>query len=373
MQWHREQYLELMTFGRVERPMFVELFGPLVGLEEEWRAQGASQAEIDMVAFDWDYVPVVNCGGHTGPRSWMKSVVLEETSAYLVQRDHLGRTVKLAKNVATIALPLDFPVKDMDSWLKLKPMFQFCEERLDWDQVEVARRAQTEGTLVVAHIPGGYDTARELMGAEGACLCYYDQPELMRDILTTLGDTAMQVLERVSDHLTIDQLSVHEDLAGRSGPLVGPRHIREFIAPYYRRIWNMLSSRGTRIFQQDSDGNLNGVICAFLDAGLTCMYPMEPAAGMDVVALRRQYGNRLAMLGGIDKHVLRQDRQAIRRELEYKMQPMMRQGGMVFGLDHRIPNGTPLENYRYYVDTGREILGLPPRDYSRQGWRRMAF
>ena len=55
------------------------------------------------------------------------------------------------------------------------------------------------------------------------------------------------------------------------------------------------------------------------------------------------------------------------------MQPVMRAGGTVFGLDHRIPNGTPLANYRYYVDLGREILGLPPRSGDRKGWRRMAF
>lgn len=51
----------------------------------------------------------------------------------------------------------------------------------------------------------------------------------------------------------------------------------------------------------------------------------------------------------------------------------MQKGGTVFGLDHRIPNGTPLENYRYYVETGREILNLPPLDPSKTGWQRMAF
>lgn len=38
MIWHREEYLELMTFEKIERQMFSELFGPLVGLEEEWLA-----------------------------------------------------------------------------------------------------------------------------------------------------------------------------------------------------------------------------------------------------------------------------------------------------------------------------------------------
>ncbi|RFC43206.1 MAG: uroporphyrinogen decarboxylase, partial [Verrucomicrobia bacterium] len=129
---------------------------------------------------------------------------------------------------------------------------------------------------------------------------------------------------------------------------------------------------GARIFEQDTDGNINPVIPALLDCGLTSIYPMEPAAGMDIVEVRKTYGTRLAMRGGLDKHVLRQDRAAIRRELEYKLAPALRTG-CAFGLDHRIPNGTPLENYRYYVTLGREILGLPPLDPARTGWARMAM
>ena len=85
------------------------------------------------------------------------------------------------------------------------------------------------------------------------------------------------------------------------------------------------------------------------------------------------FGAVLAMLGGIDKFVLRRGQGAIRAELEYKLQPSMRTGGCVFSLDHRIPNGTPFDAYRYYVKLGREILGLPPLDGKRRGWNRMAF
>ena len=46
-------------------------------------------------------------------------------------------------------------------------------------------------------------------------------------------------------------------------------------------------------------------------------------------------------------------------------------GGTIFALDHRIPNGVSIENYRYYVRTGREMLGLPP--VTEEGWARMAF
>ena len=373
MRFRREEYVDIMTFGGVPRQMFVELFGPLVGLELEWRTQGASRDELDLVAFDWDFVPVVGCGGSTGVFRGSPVQTLEETSEYVMQRDELGRTVKMCKGMSTIPLPLDYPVSDFESWLRVRPLFEFCEDRIDWDQVELARRSRAGGALVVARIPGGFDIARELMGAECACLSYHLQPDLMHDILDTIAGTSVEVLERVTNVLTVDQLSVHEDMAGKSGPLIGPKLLREFVKPYYSRVWDLMSSRGTRLFDVDSDGNVDAVLATFIECGVNSFLPMEPAAGMDIVAVRKEYGQRLAMRGGIDKFVLKQGKEAIRRELEHKMQPLMQEGGMVFGLDHRIPNGTPLEGYRTYVKLGRELLNLPRLDGTHHGWRRMAF
>jgi len=373
MKFTREQYLDLMTFGAAERPMFVELFGLLVGLEEEWRQQGASAEEIDLTAFDWDFVPVVPCGGNTGIRGGFKRQVLEETHEYLIERDELGRTIKLIKATGTLPLPLDFPVKNMDDWQRIKSCYTFHPDRIDWKAVQSAKQQQAQGALVVANIPGGFDTIRELMGDEQACLAYYADPELIHDILATLLETARQVLGRITEVLTIDQLSVHEDLAGKSGPLIGPNQIETFIKAYFRPIWELVSARGTRIFDMDSDGNINPIIDVLLECGLNSMHPFEPAAGMDIVTLRQKYGSRLAMRGGIDKFVLQKDEAAIERELTYKMQPLMQAGGIAFGLDHRIPNGTPLKNYHYYVTRGRELLGLPPLSPHRKGWQRMAF
>ena len=61
-------------------------------------------------------------------------------------------------------------------------------------------------------------------------------------------------------------------------------------------------------------------------------------------------------MGGIDKHVIRRSREEIVAELEYKIPPMVAAGACVLGLDHRIPNGTPLENYRFYIRKVWEML-----------------
>jgi len=356
MEVRREEYLDYMTFRSNRRAMFTEIFGPLLGLKDEWAAQGASLEELDMSAFRYrramdGWVPV-----NTGWTGGQQEQILEETDDFIVGIDRMGRRVKLSKKAATLPLPLDHPVSTMDDWRKIRHHYEFSEERLAGDWERAAREHRAAGRVVAVGIPGGYDEPRQLMGDEALCIAYYDQPELIHDILKTIGDTALRVLDRVCAAVQVDQLFVHEDMAGRSGSMAGPKQIAEFIKPYYRGIWDMLRDRGARLFGQDSDGNMNGVIPAFLDAGINFMYPMEPAADMDIVAIRAACGTRLAMMGGIDKHVLRRSRDEIVAELEYKIPPMVRTGGCVLGLDHRIPNGTPLENYRFCHRTAWEII-----------------
>lgn len=372
MQWSREEYLELMTFGDAPRPMFSELFGPLIGLEDEWGEQGATYDEINMVGFDWDYVPYVDCGGVCGPFGTREVEIIEETEHHVIQRDYLGRTAMLCKGTATLPLPLDFPVKTKDDWEQVRGFYEYDEGRVNAEHVRQAAELQARGFIVRAEIPGAWDTVRELMGEEEACLAYYVQPQLLHRIMNTLRETSVRVLQQVQETLIIDQLFVHEDMAGKSGPLIGPKHVTTFMGPYYRACWETVKARGTRLFNQDSDGNMMPVLDAFLELGVNVMHPFEPAAGMDMVAVREAYGTRLAILGGIDKHVLRGSKDKIEKELQYKLQPKMHPG-TVFGLDHRIPNGTPLENYRYYVRRGRELLGLPPLSTQSLGWGRMAF
>ncbi len=352
----REEYVDFMTFQENRRPLFTEIFGPLLGLREEWARQGATPREQDFSAFRFRG-PLF--GGIPVNTAWIGGVpetILESTPDYTIARDRMGRTMKLSRKASTLPIPIDHPVRDWDDWLRIKEHYAFCEERFGQEWEAKARAMRDEGRVIVANIPGGFDEPRQLMGEEQLCLSFHTQPDLIHDMLDTIGGTAEQVLERVTRTIAIDQLNIHEDMAGKGGPLIGPRHVRAFILPYYTRIRNLLDSRGTRLFFQDSDGDMSPLIPAFLEGGLNIMGPMEPVGGNDIVTLRRQYGTRLAFTGGIDKHVLRRDQAAITAELEYRIPPMVRTGGAVLGIDHRIPNGTPLENYRFYINKAWEIM-----------------
>jgi uroporphyrinogen-III decarboxylase len=355
MEVRREEYLDHMTFRANRRPLFTEMFGPLVGVKEEWAAQGATPAELDFSAFRFRQARFGSVPVHTG---WMggEERILEDTPEHVLAIDAMGRRVRLIKASASLAHPLDYPVKCMADWLRVKHHYEFSQERFEPLWQEAAREHLRSGRVLTVGIPGAFNEPRELMGEEGLCLAYYEQPELVRDILRMIGETAMRVLDRVSAAVPVDQLTVHEDLAGKSGPLAGPRQVREFFVPYYRPVWDLLHSRGARLFDVDSDGDIRAIIPDLMAGGVNVLHPMEPAANMDIVQVRALYGQRLAVRGGIDKHVLRRSRDEIVAELERKIPPMVRSGGCVLGLDHRIPNGTPLANYRYYIAKAWEIL-----------------
>jgi hypothetical protein len=356
MEVERQEFIDHMIFRENRRPLFTEPFGPIIGLKEEWAAQGASPGEIDMSAFRYrrpQYSAILVNTGWLGEEG---DEILEETNEYILARDARGRLVRLPKGYASLPLPLEYPVREMGDWLKLKPHYEFHEARFGRDWEQAACQHREAGRVVTASIPGGFDELRELMGDAGACLAYYEQPELVHDLLDTLAEECCRVLDRVTQTVPIDMLMVHEDCAGKSGPLIGPRQVRQFLAPYYHRIWDLMHSRGTPLFWIDSDGDISPILADLVEAGINVIFPVEPVGGMDILRLREVYGTRLAFIGGLDKHVVRRSQEEISAELERKIPPMMRSGGCVLGLDHRIPNGTPLENYRFYIHKAWEIL-----------------
>lgn len=360
MIWTREEYLSHMTFHGSPREMLCELFGPLKMLEDEWRAVGEREEEISLAAFGFDSVKYAAVPFHAYARTGLTGRVISDSDTETVSIDAMGRKTRLSKKCATIALPFSYPVETPEDWERVKHWYAFEDARVDTQALKRLRHAHDEGTLTVLFMPGGFDEPRGLMGEVNLCCAYYDEPEMVEDMMDTLGRLMVEGLERVMDIVPVDVISVHEDMAGLSGPMIGPKLFRQFVSPYYRRVWDTAKQGGAQLFSQDSDGNILPLIDEFLEAGINCIYPAEPKAGMDIRALREKYGTRLAFKGGLDKFALLKGPEAIDRELDYKLCAPLTGGGTVFGLDHRIPNGVTMENYRYYVNGARKRLGSGP-------------
>ena len=94
-----------------------------------------------------------------------------------------------------------------------------------------------------------------------------------------------------------------------------------------------------------------------MDVGVDCLWPLEQASGMDPVRLRKEYGKDLKLSGGIDKRELSKDKKAIETELTTKIPPLMESGGYIPTLDHAFPPDISYENFLYYLELKKKLIG----------------
>ena len=125
--------------------------------------------------------------------------------------------------------------------------------------------------------------------------------------------------------------------------------------PYYKKWIGLLKSSGIRTVLVDTDGYFDKLIPLFLEAGVDGFGPMEIAAGMDPVRLRKEYGKTLCMLGGIDKREIAKGKGEIEAELRRRA-PIISQGGYIPSIDHSIPPSVSLDNFNYYLELKRKFL-----------------
>ena len=143
-------------------------------------------------------------------------------------------------------------------------------------------------------------------------------------------------------------------MAYKTASLINPRLYRKLFFKYYRRIVDILRGAGIDILSLDSDGNVEELIPVWLDCGINYIWPMEVAAGMDVVQLRKRFGKELLLGGGMDKRVLATSKTAIREMVDDKIH-LMQEGGYIPGVDHAIPPDIPWENFLYFRKLVAEV------------------
>jgi uroporphyrinogen decarboxylase len=198
------------------------------------------------------------------------------------------------------------------------------------------------------------------MGMEQLSVMLYDAPEAIKRFNAKYHAVIMRTMERAFRDLKGEIVcgQAGEDFAYKTAPLLSPAMYREFIMPHQQEAVDYCKSRGVDLFWFDSDGNIRALLPDLLKAGINIFYPMECAAGMDPLAIRREFGRDVRMIGGIDKIELAKGKPAILQEMRRKIPPLLKEGGYVPMIDHSVGSDISLENYSYYMETLKEMYGV---------------
>ncbi|MHB1453031.1 MAG: uroporphyrinogen decarboxylase family protein [Saccharofermentanales bacterium] len=283
---------------------------------------------------------------------------IEDRGEYELVQDFAGRHVLFFKGRRSGFMPeyLIHPVKDMQSWE------DNCKWRLDPGNarrtedlkagVDAAKECAAKGMVITQRLVGGFMYLRSLIGPLDLLYKFHDDPDLIHACMRTWLDLADSVTAFHQQSVTFDELFIAEDICYNHGSLISPGMMREFLFPYYEQLLANIKSRQIDkarhlYFQVDTDGQADPVIPLYKEIGMDYMSPFEVASGCDVVAIGKRYPG-LLMLGGFDKRILAQGKEAIDREIGRILPVMKQRGGYIPTCDHGVPEEVSFGNYMHY-------------------------
>ena len=194
-----------------------------------------------------------------------------------------------------------------------------------------------------------------LMGYETFCYALHDHRDLVAAISQRLFDLYTVFLERLLQFDRVKIVFGSDDMGFRSGTLMSPNDLREFVLPGHKRLAQMSHDAG-RPYILHSCGKLHDIMDDLIDdVGIDGKHSFEDTIET-VIDLKTTYGQRIALLGGIDVDFLcRSNETQIRQRVRTTLEHCMPGGGYCLGTGNSVANYIPLDNYLIMLDEGRKF------------------
>lgn len=370
----RERFLATCEFKTVDRVPNHEM-NPWSKTLSEWYSQGLKQ---DCIYGDFmSGEPYFNMDRRYFLPIWVQlspmfeHITIEETERHEVFIDPSGATRKIIKGSQVGAAQgqhLKDPVIVIDDFKEIKKRYNpysLTRYPLFWELLVNGLKERDFPVCLLTNpgVPGDgnfgfYSMLRRWMGVENLSCAFYEEPDFIHEMLDFLLYFFIETIKKAVTEIQIDYFNFFEDMSFKNGPLVSPEIFKNFFVPRYKKAVDFLNSYGIRNIWVDSDGNCDDLIPGWLDAGINGLWPLEQVPGMDPREVRKKYGKNLVLAGGLNKYVLFEDKKAIEDEVTSKIPPLIEQGGYIPMLDHDCPPGVPLENFLYYMELKKKLIGF---------------
>jgi uroporphyrinogen decarboxylase len=294
-----------------------------------------------------------------------KDVVLEETEETILKLD--GNQAKLRWPKGRDGTPehVSFGVTDRAGWEeKIKPFLVKVDRRripIDGYRAERLKAAANQEYFTCDNL-APFELMFRVIGHEKLLTSMVDDPDWVRDMALTFADMVIHHWEVLfAEAGWPDGIFYYEDMGFKQRPFMSPAMYREFLKPAHKKLFDFAHSRNMPVLLH-SCGFVRPLLPDLIDAGMSCLHAIESKAGMDLVDLFKDFGQKIAFFGGLDARALvANDREWIEREMQRKIPPIINGGGgYILRSDHSIPPQVDYETLKFFFQRGREI-GTPKR------------
>lgn len=291
------------------------------------------------------------------PRGWEPEDPPQQI-ADNVWRDRRGRVWRaseLTNDITCVEDPTtgdgEYTVEQFEGPVEAKPpdpsVFEACDyviEHLGHDRYILG----DSGGLTALVLLGGW---------ERGLLEYALHPEVVR--AATRHSVAVQ---NANDEFRIrsgqDGVFFQQDMGTTKAPFVSPEMFREICFPAMRERVQRARSLGYQAVLHCC-GNNRPLIPMFIEAGIQCYQSIQTIPDMDIGGLKRDFGDRLCLWGGIPvEDLVMGTPDDIRRDVRRALEKGAQTPGFILGPSQSIAYGTKYDNFMALLD---EFHKLAPK------------
>lgn len=225
--------------------------------------------------------------------------------------------------------------------------------RFDTSLLEWYSENAPDDMCLVGNCHSVFEQVTWLMGYEPLCYALYDQPDLVDAMFEKIGQIYLAAARVFVQFDRVKILFGGDDMGFRSGTMISAQTLKEKALPWHRRMAEVAHEHG-RLYLLHCCGNLEEIMPALIDdVKIDGKHSFEDAIEPVTVAKRR-WGDRIAIIGGIDVDFLtRATPDQVRRRVRETLDVCLPGGGYCLGTGNSVTNYIPLDNYLAMMDEGR--------------------
>jgi uroporphyrinogen decarboxylase len=287
--------------------------------------------------------------------------IVEETETTKLVRDGNGALVRWRKDRSGAGEHVDFLVTDRASWEEhVQPGLadkNLYERRINFQLYrDVRTQCARDNRFLTCGVVGAFDQMTPVCGHQHLLAGMALDPDWIRRMCDLYVTVTIDLLEILFQREGLpDGMWVWDDLGFKNRPFLSPAMYKELIFPGHKRLFDFVHARGLPVILH-ADGLVESLVPHLIEAGLDCLQPLEIKAGMDLVKMKKNFGDKLAFIGGMDaRELISNDLGRVRQQLESKLPQAMAGSGYILQVDHSVSNQVNYETYRYFVERGLEI------------------
>ncbi len=325
---------------------------PWEGTLSRWRREGLPANEAWDEHFGFDVIG--NFGADTSPRYEEK--IVEETETHITRTTSWGVTLRQLKQQDSTPEFLHFTVTDPDSWRKAKERMTPSEDRVNWAALDRRyKRIRSMGGWVTGDLWFGFDITHSwFVGTETLLVAMCEEPEWCVEMFNHELDMSLAHMDMILDRgYRIDSVKWPDDMGYKNCQFFSGNMYRELLKPVQKRACDWAHARGIKTHLH-SCGDINPFVPDLIEIGIDALNPLEVKAGMDPIALKKKYGDKLVLHGGLNA-VLYDNVDEFIAEMDRVIPVLKENGGYIFSSDHSIPNNVSYADMKRIAEHAHKI------------------